>query len=105
MINFVGHASNYRRVFVARIKDLAANMFEHFLVLMERTFNYKVHILRTDGGEECRNVDMFCRSIGVSRQASEPKNQALNGKAERMHRPVLNMARGMMIVSGLPLYF
>ena len=52
MINFVDHASNYCRVFVARKKDQAPKMFEHFLVFFERTFDCKVHILRTDGGGE-----------------------------------------------------
>lgn len=105
MINFVDHASDYCRVFVARKKDQAAKIFEHFLAFFERSFDCKVHILRTDGGGEYRNVDMLCKEIGVTRQVSEAGNQASNGKAERMHRTVLNMARCMLFSSGLPLHF
>ena len=36
---------------------------------------------------------------------SEASNQASNGKAERMHRTILNMARCMLFASGLPLFF
>ena len=42
---------------------------------------------------------------GVARQVSEARNQASNGKAERMHRTVLNLARSMMFACALPLYF
>ena len=62
-------------------------------------------MLRKDGGKEYANVDPFCKSSGVRRQVSEAENQASNGKAERMHRTILNMARGMLFASGLPPYF
>ncbi|GMF35798.1 unnamed protein product [Phytophthora fragariaefolia] len=39
------------------------------------------------------------------RQVSEAENQASNGKAEQIHRTVLNMARCMLYANGLPLYF
>ena len=36
---------------------------------------------------------------------SEAKNQASNGKAERMHRTIMNMVRSMIFASNLPLSF
>ena len=105
MVNFIDHASNYCRVFVAKTKDQAAKMFEQFLVYFKRMFNCKVHVLLTDGGGEYKCVDLFCKSTGVRRQVSEANNQSSNGKAERTHRIVLNMARCMIFVSGIPLYF
>ncbi|GAB9471215.1 unnamed protein product, partial [Globisporangium polare] len=48
---------------------------------------------------------LFCKNTGVARQVSEARNQASNGKAERMHRTILNMARCMIFACGLPLYF
>uniref|UniRef100_A0AAV1TK77 Retroviral polymerase SH3-like domain-containing protein n=1 Tax=Peronospora matthiolae TaxID=2874970 RepID=A0AAV1TK77_9STRA len=59
----------------------------------EREFNCKVHVLRTDGCGEYKTLDIFCSSEGVLRQVSDAKNQASNGKAERMHRTVMNMVR------------
>lgn len=105
IMNFVDHASNYRRVFVARKKNLAAQMFEHYLTFFERAFDCKVYILSTNGGGEYRNVDISYKSTGVIREISEATNQASNGKAERMHRTVLNMARCRLFASGLLMHF
>ncbi len=100
MVNFIDHKTNYCRVFLARTKVKAAEMFKHFLAYFEKRFNCKIHILRTDGGGEYQNVDMFWKQTGVARQVSEPRNQASNGKAERMHRTVFNVARSMLFYCG-----
>uniref|UniRef100_A0AAV1T842 Polyprotein n=1 Tax=Peronospora matthiolae TaxID=2874970 RepID=A0AAV1T842_9STRA len=105
MVNFIDRYSNYCRVFLAPTKDKAVKKFEHFLAWFEKRFDCRIHVLRTDGGGEYMNVDLFCKSEGVERQKSEARNQASNGKAERMHRTVLNMARSMIFASRLPLYF
>ncbi|GAB9477897.1 unnamed protein product, partial [Globisporangium polare] len=81
LVNFVDHKSNYCRVFLAKTKDAAAKKFEHFLVFFEKRFDCRVHVLRTDGGGEYQNVDLFCKNTGVARQVSEARNQASNGKA------------------------
>uniref|UniRef100_A0AAV1UJ54 Uncharacterized protein n=1 Tax=Peronospora matthiolae TaxID=2874970 RepID=A0AAV1UJ54_9STRA len=93
MVNFIDHHSSYCRIFLAKWKDAAASKFKLFMANFEREINCKVHVLRTDGGGEYKTLDIFCSSEGVSRQVSEAKNQASNGKAERMHRTVMNMVR------------
>nr|CCA23101.1 AlNc14C180G8204 [Albugo laibachii Nc14] len=65
MINFV-------KVFLATTKALAAKKFDHLLVYFKRRFNGKIH------------------ESGVAHQSSEARNQASNGKAERMHRTIMN---------------
>ncbi|CAI5734969.1 unnamed protein product [Hyaloperonospora brassicae] len=105
MVNFIDHYSNYCGVFLAPTKDKAAKKFEHFLAWFEKRFECRIHVLRTHGGGEYMNVDLFCKTAGVERQKSEARNQASNGKAERMHRTVLNMARSMIFASRLPLSF
>ena len=62
-------------------------------------------MLRTDGGGEYRALDLFCDETGIARQVSDPRNQASNGKAERMHRTIMNMVRSMVFACGLPLSF
>ncbi|CAI5724630.1 unnamed protein product [Hyaloperonospora brassicae] len=104
-VNFIDHYSNYCRVFLALTKDKAAKKFEHFLAWFEKRFDCLIHVLRTDGGGEYMNVDLFCKTACVERQKSEARNQASNGKEERMHRTVLNMARSMIFASRLPLSF
>ncbi|CAI5708769.1 unnamed protein product [Hyaloperonospora brassicae] len=105
LVNFVDHKSNYCRIFLARTKDVAAKQFEAFLVFFEKRFNCRIHVLRTDGGGEYTNIDLFCKRTGVTRQVSEAGNQASNGKAKRMHRTVLNLARSMMFACGLTFHF
>ncbi|GMF34945.1 unnamed protein product [Phytophthora fragariaefolia] len=105
MVNFVDNKSNYVRVFLARSNDQAAKKFKQFLVFSEKEFNCENSILRTDLGGEYQNVDLFCRDTNVARQRSEANNQTRNGKAERMHRTVMNIARCMVFACGLPLSF
>jgi hypothetical protein len=105
LVNFIDYRTNYCRVFLAKTKDQAAKKFEHFLAFFERRFDCQIQVLRTDGGLEYRNVDFFCEQTGVARQTTEPNNPASNGKAERMHRTVLNMARCMLFNSGMPIRF
>ncbi|KAE8886390.1 hypothetical protein PF003_g29666 [Phytophthora fragariae] len=104
LINFVNHSSNYLRVLMAKNKVEATKKFEHFLVFL-RSSTTAASVLRTDGGGEYKNVEDFCQATGVRRQVSEANNQTLNGKADRMHRTILNMARCMLFASGLPLKF
>ena len=104
MVNFVDYTTNYVRVFASKSKVDSTKNFLHFLVFFEKRFNCRIHVLRTDGGREYINVDPFCKVRGVGRQISEADNQASNGKAERMHRTVLNMVRCMLFASGLPIH-
>ena len=105
LVSFVDHKSNYYRIFLARKKDAAEKQFEAFLGHFEKRFGFRIHVLRTDGGGEYANIDLFCKRTGVSRQISEARNQASNGKVERMHRTILNLARSMMFSCALPLNF
>ncbi|KAE9001270.1 hypothetical protein PF005_g14859 [Phytophthora fragariae] len=105
MINIADHYSSYCRVFLVPTKDAAAKQFEHFLEYFEKQFNCRIHILRTDSGGEYQNVDLFCKKTGVARQRSEARHQSSNGKAELMHRTIMNMARCIIFACGLPLNF
>ncbi|POM71675.1 Hypothetical protein PHPALM_11725 [Phytophthora palmivora] len=90
---------------LAKTKDQAAKHYEQFLTWFEKLFGCKVRVLRTDGGAGYNNVDEFCKRSGVARQKGEARNQAANGKAERMHRTVMNIVRCMLFASELPLTF
>ncbi|OWZ22783.1 putative mitochondrial protein [Phytophthora megakarya] len=105
MIIFVDHKTNYCRIFLTRTKDAAAKQFEGFLVYFEKTFDCRIHVLRTDSGGEYQKVDLFCKKTEGTRQRSEAWNQAGNDKAERMHRTIMNMARCMIFACGLLLSF
>uniref|UniRef100_A0AAV1TQB8 Integrase catalytic domain-containing protein n=1 Tax=Peronospora matthiolae TaxID=2874970 RepID=A0AAV1TQB8_9STRA len=71
------------------------------MAIFEREFNCKIHVLLTKGGGEYKTIDTFCSTEGISRQVSGARNQASNGKAERMHRTIMNMVRSMIFASNL----
>jgi transposase InsO family protein len=50
-------------------------------------------------------MDLLCERLGIERQKSEPYNQASNGKAERAIRTVMDLARTILLASGLPITF
>ena len=105
LVKFIDHQSSYCCIVLAKSKDASALKFKHFLVTIEREFNCNVHVLRTDGGGRYKTLDGLFLTTGVSRQVSEARNQASNGKAERMHRTIMNMVRSMLFASGLPKTF
>uniref|UniRef100_A0AAV1UHJ8 Uncharacterized protein n=1 Tax=Peronospora matthiolae TaxID=2874970 RepID=A0AAV1UHJ8_9STRA len=105
LVNFIDHRTNYCRVFLAKSKDVAAQRFKHFMAFFERQINCRIHVLRADGGGEYKTLELFCKDTGIARQVSEPRNQASNEKAERMHRTIINMVRSMLLACGLPLSF
>lgn len=75
------------------------------MAFLERQYHCRIHVLRTDGGGEYRTLELFCKKTEIVRQISEPRIQASNGKAERMHRTILNMMRSMVFACGLSLSF
>ncbi len=105
LVNFVDHKTNYYRIFLAKTKDETARKFLNFVGDFERRFDSRVQVLRTDGGSEYANIDLFCERNGIARQRTEADNPASNGKAERMHRTILNMARCMIFNCRLPMHF
>ena len=105
MVNFIDHRSSYCRVFLAKSKDAAALKFKIFMASFEREFNCKIHVLRTDEGGEYKTLDIFCSSEVILHQVSEARNQAITGKAKRMHITIMNLVRSVILASNLPLSF
>ena len=70
LVNFVNRKSNYCRVFLAKTKDQAAKKFEHFLAFFRDVSDARYWFRKPMAGEEYRNVDLFCKRIGVARQFS-----------------------------------
>jgi hypothetical protein len=105
LVNFFGNHTNYCRIFLAKTKDEAAKNFLNFVGHFERRFDCRIQVLRTDGGGKYANIDLCCERTGIVRQRTEADNPASNGKAERMHRTVLNMAWCMIFNCRLPMHF
>lgn len=87
-------------MFLVETKDKATKSFENFLVYFEMRFTCRIPWLRTDDGGEFRVVNPFCEKPGVRRKVSEAGNQALNGKAERLHEALMNTVRSTILDRG-----
>ncbi|OWZ21675.1 Rve-domain-containing hypothetical protein [Phytophthora megakarya] len=89
-VNFIDHQTNYCFIFLAKTKDMAALKFKHFMAIFKRRST-----------SEYEPLDLFCEQTVVARQISGPRNQASNGKAERMHRSIMNRVRSMVFACRL----
>ena len=67
LVIFIDHRLKDCRVYLVRTKDSASKQLKALLFYFEKRFGFKVHVLRTDGGGEYANVDMFCKRMGVAR--------------------------------------
>jgi hypothetical protein len=76
LVNFIVYKTNYCRICLARTKDEAevAKKFLHFVGHFERRFDCRVQLLRTYGGGEYKNIDLFCERSGIARQRTEADN-------------------------------
>jgi hypothetical protein len=102
---FIHYLTNVMRVFLAKTKSDASSQFCHFMTWFEQNFVCRLQVLRTDGGKEFRQMDLLCERLGIERQKSEPYNQASNGKVERAIRIEMDLARTILLASGLPITF
>ncbi|KAE8970085.1 hypothetical protein PR001_g27118 [Phytophthora rubi] len=105
MTNSIDHRTSYCRVFLAKTKDATAQKIKHFMAFFGLQFNCRTHVLKTDSGDEYQTLDLLYKDTGIAQQASEQRNRVSNGKAERMHRTILNMVRSMEFAYGLLLNF
>lgn len=64
MINFVDHSSNYCRVFVARKKDLAPTVFEHFKAFCSAPLIARCTLSKRTAEVNTRTSTYFARRSG-----------------------------------------
>lgn len=67
---------------------------------------HTIRRLRTDGGKEFCNraVDDFLLNNGIKHEFSTPRAPQQNGYIERQNRTVLESAKAMLHMKGLPAY-
>ena len=90
-----------------RSKDETFDEFICFAKKVQKTSGYQLVRLRSDHGTEFENnkFDEFCREHGMDHNFSAPRTPQQNGVVERKNRTLEDMARTMLIASGLPRNF
>ncbi|GAU26487.1 hypothetical protein TSUD_294560 [Trifolium subterraneum] len=73
-----------------------------FITLAKNQFNSKVKCVRSDNGKEFISLSKFFISKGIQHQTSCVATPQQNGRVERKHQCILNIARALLLQSHLP---
>ncbi|GBO10307.1 Retrovirus-related Pol polyprotein from transposon TNT 1-94 [Araneus ventricosus] len=104
---FIDDCSRFVHVYFLRSKDEVESAFLEFKAYIENKLNCKIKTLRTDQGLEYvgPNFDHYLVKNGIKRERTCAYTPQMNGIAERENRTLVNMARCLLLQSGLPMKF
>ncbi|XP_021749717.1 uncharacterized protein LOC110715444 [Chenopodium quinoa] len=74
-------------------------------VFLMTQFGRKVKVVRSDNGQEFLSLGSFFAKKGILHQTSCVDTAQQNGRVERKHRHILNVARALRFQAKLPKYF
>ena len=88
-------------------KSNAFPILQAFVLQMKTQFSAVVKIIRSDNGLEFQDTAalQFYKDKGIIHQNSCVETPQQNGIVERKHKHLLEVARALMIQSGLPLKY
>ncbi|KAK2441923.1 hypothetical protein QL285_013156 [Trifolium repens] len=91
-------------IYLLKEKSEVFAAFTKFCALAERQREYKLKIIRTDGGGEynSREFQAYCAENGIIHEVTAPYTPQHNGLADRRNRTLLDMARCMLKGKGMP---
>ncbi|KAF0727961.1 hypothetical protein Ae201684_014072 [Aphanomyces euteiches] len=106
-VNNVDYGSGFVTTYAIKRKSEQAAKAMEFLAEFETSFTVKVKVFRSDRGGEylSEKFRTFLAKRGIRHELTEKDTSASNGKAERMHRTLLNATRTMIFGSDLPSKF
>ncbi|KAL2240118.1 UNVERIFIED_CONTAM: Retrovirus-related Pol polyprotein from transposon RE2 [Sesamum indicum] len=93
--------------FILRQKSQVPVTLKHFCSLISNQFKHSIKTLRSDNGSEFFNRDCqtLCSDLGIIHQSSCTYTPQQNGRVERKHRHLLNVARALLFQASLPIRF
>ncbi|XP_057251842.1 uncharacterized protein LOC130591897, partial [Beta vulgaris subsp. vulgaris] len=92
-------------VFLMVGKYDTAPLIREFCAMVETQFHRTVKVVRSDNGQEFLGLGSFFAAKGVLHQTSCVDTAQQNGRVERKHRHILNVARALRFQAKLPKYF
>ncbi|KAH9143587.1 hypothetical protein AeRB84_012433 [Aphanomyces euteiches] len=104
---YVDHATKMKHAVPIRHKSDQAEEFIAFKEFIEKQYDCRVKVLRSDGGGEYLSAKMhdYLRANGIRRQTTERNTSASNGLAENAIRTIFGDARTYLLSCDLPLSF
>ncbi|KAJ4758369.1 Retroelement pol polyprotein-like [Rhynchospora pubera] len=94
-------------VYLMAEKSETCHLLKSFCKMAQTQFGKFVKFVRSDNGLEfkSRQMNQFYMECGILHQTSCVFTPQQNGRVERKHRHILNVARALRFQSGLPLEF
>ncbi|CAA7043921.1 unnamed protein product [Microthlaspi erraticum] len=86
-------------------KSEVSKVLKNFLAYTEKQFEKTVRMVRSDNGTEFMCLSFFFREKGIVHQTSCVATPQQNGRVERKHRHILNVARALLFQRNLPIKF
>ena len=86
-------------------KSEVATHLKQFVAMALQQFGKKIKVVRSDNGSEFLSLRTFFKDHGIHHQTSCVYTPQQNGRVERKHRHILNMARSLLFQSNLPTKF
>lgn len=92
-------------VFLLFNKLEVETMFLNFVALINRQFGQKIKRVRSDNGTEFKCLNAYFQKNGIIFETSCVGTPQQNGRVERKHKHILNVARALRFQGHLPLKF
>lgn len=86
-------------------KSEVKRVLPNFISLTHRQFGHKVKTVRSDNGTEFMCLTKYFEEKGIIDQTSCVSTPQQNGRVERKHRHILNVARSLLFQANLPVRF
>lgn len=104
IVTFTDDFSRFTVVKLLAHKSEVEKSFREFVEMTKTTFGKKPKILRSDRGGEYtgKQFKEYLKEEGITAQLTASYSPEQNGVAERKNRSIMEMARCMLIDSGLP---
>lgn len=92
-------------VYVVKNKNDVPGLIKNYFAMIKRQLNKYVKVVRSDNGKEFTCLKEYFAEIGIIHQMTCVGTSQQNGKVERKHRHILNVARALMFQAHLPINF
>lgn len=86
-------------------KSEVSTLLQNFCAMADKQFGKSVKMIRTDNGTEFMVLKSYFQKNGIVHQTSCVDTPQQNGRVERKHRHILNIARACLFQGRLPIDF